>query len=316
MLIMGCTHSKAVAAPAPKVTTDDRAPITDGGSNHGMKRSSSNRSFHSRNSHAKQSDASSSIKVPASPERKSKAVVKSMTNGGSIHKKAQSPARIAASSVVSSSKTTTTKSEGSQWKVLWQTLPHPVDPADVPAVISDLMATQINKLSPTEITFLQRRIRFMSKSSQQQKKGGRFRMSTEPVQVEKQHLLDDYVIRRLWGMPSSSSSSELYIRFHVQSDPNNVTVDIVGSAIVLVSHLGEPLWERAALIAVDAADTAGLEMDVNKKSPGEDKIAPLAPALEEYASQTVLSGGISFHSVCFLQALALRKYTLYGCCCV
>ena len=124
--------------------------------------------------------------------------------------------------------------------------------------------------------------------------------------MEKQHLLDDYIVRKLWSMPTSSSS-ELYIRFHVQSDPTDASVDLMGSAIVLLSHLGEPLWERAALVAVDAADQAGLEMDVNKKSPGEDKIAPPPPALDQYASQTVLGAGISFHSVCFLQALALRK---------
>jgi hypothetical protein len=270
-----------------------------------MKRSGSNRSIHSRSSHTRQPRKDVSAKnVPASPERKSKSVVKSMSNGG-LHKK--SPSRPPSVAVSIGAISSNNRTSAGQWKVLWETLPHPVDPADVPTVIGDLMGRQINKLSPTEITLLQRQIRSMSKSSQQQKKGGRFRMTTETAPMEKQHLLDDFIVRKLWSVPSSSSS-ELYIRFNVQSDPADASVDMLGSAIVLLSHLGEPLWERVAQVAADAAEQAGLEMDVNKKSPGEDKTAPPPPPLKNYTSQTVLSAGISFHSICFLQSLALRTY--------
>jgi ubiquitin C-terminal hydrolase len=297
---MGCTQSKAVAAPAPKPATDGGGALSDPIHNPGGLQKSG--SFHSRNSQARTSrDDNPAKSLAASPARKSKAVVKSMSNG-SLHKKSPAPVSSAVSKTTTSSNTRTS---AGQWKVLWETLPHPVDPADVPAVIADLMARQINKLSPTEITLMQRKIRNMSNSTPQQKKGGRFRMAAETTPVEKQHLLDDYIVRKLWSMPTLSSS-EIYFRFHVQSDPADASIDLVGSATVLLSHLGEPLWERAALIAADAADEAGLEMDVNKKSPGEDKIAPQPPALEQFASQTVLGNGISFHSVCFLQSLALR----------
>ena len=178
---MGCTHSKAAAAPAPKNATDDG--INGGASDPnpgGMQRSGSNRSFHSRSSHARQSREDKPAKsLPPSPVRKGKAVVKSMTNG-SLHKKSPAPP---SPSVVSSSSSTSNnnnnRTSAGQWKVLWETLPHPVDPADVPSVIGDLMARQINKLSPTEITLLQRKIRGMSTPTPQQKKGGRFRMTTE-----------------------------------------------------------------------------------------------------------------------------------------
>jgi len=122
---MGCSQSKAVAAPAPAnnvsggsttvASTTAAAPAPSPS----MKRSSSNHSFHSKSSRGRQrEDVSVGAPIVASPVRKAKAPAKQMMNG------------------------TIASLPDQQWKLLWQTLPHPVDPADVPAVISDLMARQ------------------------------------------------------------------------------------------------------------------------------------------------------------------------------
>lgn len=290
---MGCSQSKAVAAPAPASVTGASTTAAPTTAPSPMKRSGSSHSFHSKHSKSgrQREDSVGTNSLSASPARKKKSTVRQPS----------SPAK-----TIMNGGGTIAAMPDNQWKVLWQTQPHPIDPADVPAVISDLMARQTNKLLPTEITLLQRRVRFLSKLSQQ-KKGGRFRMSTETAAVEKQHTLDEVLVKRLWMSyaQNGSTSNEFQKRFNLSSETNS-DVDMVSSAVVLLSHLGEPLWERVAWIAADAAEQAGLEMDVNKKSPSQ-KLAPPTPALEQYEAEESLSNGISFHSVCFLMALALSK---------
>lgn len=179
----------------------------------------------------------------------------------------------------------TLKSSDGHWESLYKSLPPPVDPADVPSVIADLMARQINMLNPTEITFLQRRIRYLVKSLTNQTMMGRFR--SEPTEskalVEKFHLLDEHILRKLW-----------------------VDNDIVGSAVILLTHLSEQSWRRAATIAQEGAESAGLVMDVNKKNASENVIPHLPPSSILSSEET--AEGVTFHSVCFLIALALRTY--------
>ena len=317
---MGCSQSKAsVAAPATPTTTNSGGGATAAATPKNrvagetpIKRSNSNRSFHSKSSHRQQREDLISVgpaSVPAvsSPDRKFKNTSTTSTTATTIIN--------GGATVVSLPPPT-----DSQWKLLWQTLPHPVDPADVPAVISDLMARHTNMLLPTEVTLLQRRIRLLSKSlqqQQQQKKTGRLalRMSTEDARVEKQHTLDETVLRKLWKVSSTPSAvGEFAFRYSIPPATTTETatnVDLVGSALVLLQHLSEPLWERAAWIAVDSAQQAGLEMDVNKNShaaTASKKIPPPVPPLEQYAVDESLATGITFHSVCFLMALALRKY--------
>lgn len=316
---MGCTQSKAVAAPVPKVQNGGgdadpdpstgavaAAPVSP------IKRSNSNRSFHSRSSHSKPSqrgeDTSSGASAPVSPKR-----TRSKINGGTSNHAGAS----------SSKPKSPTPLVDSTWKYLWQTQPHPVDPADVPAVIAELMARQTNLLTPAEITMVQQRIRLLTtaKKETQQKKASRFRMSTDTTVVEKQHAIDDFVLRKLWStVPAGTpSNSEFQSRFQVTSENNNM--DLVGSALVLLSHLAEPLWERAAQSAAMSAEEAGLEMDVNKNLTGNAfKMPPPPPPVDEYESADSLACDINFHSVCFLMALALSTYCtmqvlcLVGCC--
>ena len=179
----------------------------------------------------------------------------------------------------------TLKSSDGHWESLYKCLPPPVDPADVPSVIADLMDRQINMLNPTEITFLQRRIRFLVKSLTNQTMMGRFR--SEPTEskalVEKFHLLDEHILRKLW-----------------------VDNDMVGSAVILLTHLSEQSWRRAATIAQEGAESAGLVVDVKKKNASENFVPQLPPSSILSSGEKI--EGVTFYSVCFLVSLALRKY--------
>ena len=147
-----------------------------------------------------------------------------------------------------------------QWKTLWDTQSHAlVDPADVPAVLEGLLSKTVNRLSPVQLLFLQRKIRYavaLSSSSASTTAGSKmmakvFAPSSSHHQqdphartaAEKHHVISASVLQRV--LPPSIASDSL---------------------ITLMTGFSESLWERVRLAAADAAVAAGLEMDVNKQN--------------------------------------------------
>lgn len=102
-----------------------------------------------------------------------------------------------------------------QWKLLWEHLSHDLlDPSDVHAVLDALIGATVNKLSPTEICQIQRRVRAVVKatstaasSASTSKMMGRVFASTtanSPAEqearavAEKFHLLNPLVVARIF----------------------------------------------------------------------------------------------------------------------
>jgi hypothetical protein len=265
---MGCSQSKAIAAPtaAPAATKKPPAkntpPVAAAQPTKPVRLKGMNGSHHGHSNVALSSSSSfrrSRLREDISP---------------------RTPDRVKVNGTLKSSDT------DGHWESLYMSLPSPVDPADVPSVIADLMARQINMLNPTEITFLQRRTRFLVKSLTNQTMMGRFR--SEPTEsktlVEKFHLLDERILRKLW-----------------------VDNEMVGSAVLLLTHFSEQSLRRAAAIAQEASESAGLVVDVNKKKTAENFIPPLPPASISATEETAPEG-VTFNSVCFLIALSLRTF--------
>ena len=76
-----------------------------------------------------------------------------------------------------------------QWRLLWEALsPELIDPVDVHSVLDSLMSRHMNKLGPTEILWIQRKIRASNSS-----KPTRFSGST--------HLLTEAVVRKFFRNP-------------------------------------------------------------------------------------------------------------------
>jgi len=147
-----------------------------------------------------------------------------------------------------------------QWKTLWDTQSHAlVDPADVPAVLEGLLSKTVNRLSPVQLLFLQRKIRYAVALSSSSTTAGSKMMAkvfapsshqqySDPharTAAEKHHVVSASVLQRV--LPPSIASD---------------------SIITLMTGFSESLWERVRLAAADAAVAAGLEMDVNKQSKG------------------------------------------------
>lgn len=148
-----------------------------------------------------------------------------------------------------------------QWQRLWETQSAAlVDPADVVSVLDQLIGTTINKLSPVQITLLQRKVRFAVKQLPRRAEQAGSKIAkvfsgaasdtavadTEARNaVEKYHLLTAAVLQRV--LPATP-----------------VTDSIVQ---LMLSFGGPDLTERVLTAAKAAAAHAGLEMmlDVNKK---------------------------------------------------
>jgi hypothetical protein len=191
-------------------------------------------------------------------------------------------------------KQVTVKSDSDlHWKVLWNALhSHLLDPVDVHATIEDLMARTTNRLSATEITFLQRRVRNIVRSTQPTtKKRISISSSTKEftegrVIAERYHLLNKYIFKKI--LPTCHPKR---------------SVDPMECAYTLLIYCHESLWDRVADIAVQSCKQAGLEMDVNRQKPVTTIPSPSSP-LDEAPE---VAPGVSFHSLSFLLALALRK---------
>lgn len=178
------------------------------------------------------------------------------------------------------------------WKALWNALhSHLLDPVDVHATIEDLMARTTNRLSATEITFLQRRVRNIVRSTQSTTKKRISLSSTKEFTegraiAERYHLLNKHMVKKI--LPTCRPKG---------------SVDPIECAYTLLLYCHESLWDRVADIAVQSCKQNGLEMDVNRQTPVTTIPSPCIP-LDEAPE---VAPGISFHSLSFLVALALRK---------
>lgn len=231
----------------------------------------------------------------------------------------------------------------SAWANIWESQQHHiVDPMDVHAVLSDCMARQTNQLSATEITLLQRRVRqvvaalpksnlqlsthkmmnrfIIATSSTTKSKGGNGAGSTnsnsgssgnngssaadEDSQdsknmVEKYHQLDESVFKRVFCVGDALEG--------VLS-----VVDPLSSLYTLATYLSSDyLWDRTAAIAQDAAQRAGLILDVNRQAittKGAANTIVMPVGLKDYLPQEPMDiMGANFASITYLVALALRK---------
>ena len=181
------------------------------------------------------------------------------------------------------------------WKALWNALhSHLLDPVDVHATIEDLMARTTNRLSATEITFLQRRVRNIVRSTQSTTKKRISIASTKEFTegraiAERYHLLNKHIVKKI--LPTCRPKG---------------SVDPMECAYTLLLYCHESLWDRVADIAVQSCKQNGLEIDVNRQTPVTTIPSPCIP-LDEAPE---LPPGVSFHSLSFLVALALRKSTI------
>jgi hypothetical protein len=204
-----------------------------------------------------------------------------------------------------------------QWKDLWEALsPHLLDPADVIAVISEVMNDTTNRLLSTDVNFILRRVRHVVRNLP--RTNGNFAPSSKikmgvwtssgtnnnnsleaegKLTAERHHLLSFHVFRRVLGGPMDIPRPDGKEAAMVFPDP-------VETAYTLLLHFSEPLCERAAAIAQNTAKNAGLEMDVNKGRNFSQRPPPIGPSKEEMPD---LPPGITVQAYAFLLALALRK---------
>ena len=189
-----------------------------------------------------------------------------------------------------------------QWKYLWKTQSqHLLDPADVVSCLGALQSQVTNRLSPSEITFIQRRVRSILRSIASQpapSKMGRVFSTSQNANnfksdaralAQQQHLLNFNVIRKLWK-------------------PRKVAdVDVVKNAYNLMLYMSDTLWARVAEVARQSATAAKLEMDVNKKILSKQEWSmPKPSVVPDLAEPPALPPGIAQSDFVFLMALARR----------
>lgn len=214
-----------------------------------------------------------------------------------------------------------------RWKALYHSY-KPIDPADVHSVIDSLICKQINKLSPTEVTFLQRTIRHLglslapptSDKTKLASFGQRIRGATSTSKSnevldartlrDRHHLLDESLVRRLWTF-NNATQTEWQRRVTLETDSQEVIhaaacsdVDPIGAAYYLLMHLtSTSVWDRVASIAEEAAKHVGLVLDVNHPKVKRDVPIPMVIEPEQPLE---VSPGVTFGGICFLEGLALR----------
>jgi hypothetical protein len=205
-----------------------------------------------------------------------------------------------------------------RWIHLWQT--HQdllLDPADLHATMEACMARVTNKLSVTEITFLQRKVRSIVRASNQsQHNGTRINIlrstanSSQEQEIktiaEKYHLLSSHVVRRV--LPNLPVLAGIAFEEPHNGMANNAGAStssvVADNVFLLCQFLHESLWDRVAAIAASSAKEAMVETDVNTYKLPEDTPNPV-PAV--VADVPEVPPGISLHSLSFIIGLALRK---------
>ena len=227
----------------------------------------------------------------------------------------------------------------SQWKSLWESQSGALmDPADAHVVMDDLMRRHINLLSATEITFIQRRVRSVvgslpagsnSKNGSSGGVMGRFsslgsnltnnnsqRQQTESEAKDiawRLHLFSKHVIVNRILRPIMTTAT-----IHTSADAMEETNDnstehcfnVMENAYCIMLHLCETLWARVADVAENAAQSAGLEMDVNKRLKKATTSAtwkmPKPSIVPDLEAPADLPPGVSLYSLTFVVGLALR----------
>jgi hypothetical protein len=206
-----------------------------------------------------------------------------------------------------------------RWIHIWQT--HQdllLDPADVHATMEASMARVTNKLSVTEITFLQRKVRSIVRASNMsQEKGNRINIlrgnasSSQEQEIksiaEKYHLLSSHVVRKvLPNLPVLAGAA--FEEPNVLANGGSTSSLVADNVFQFCLFLHESLWDRVAAIAESSAKEANVETDVNKYKLPDDTPLPV-PAVA--ADIPEVPAGISLHSLSFMVGLALRKFFVW-----
>ena len=190
-----------------------------------------------------------------------------------------------------------------QWRQLWAANKDLLlDPMDVHAQLQDLMSNFSNKLSATEVLFLQRKVRSVVRHSQLTAESSKSRkmrkqslsngngasvfqdyQDTKTV-VKNYHLLTPHVLRRVLPQPpvttglrnslvrGSSNDSQKSLGSLASNHEKNgdnasgstPAIRIIETTYLLALFCHDSLWDRVAEIAKQSAEANGLEMDVNK----------------------------------------------------
>ena len=199
---------------------------------------------------------------------------------------------------------------------------------DVQSVIQQTISNQINKMSPTEVTLLQRRVRTVVRSFLSSE--GRSKSSSNKLGVMTQ-------MNRLLPNKNNGASSQhqhqdsllegrpLLDKFHqldetslkkIFANGNSLLTDgynPLSSFFVLGAHLSsDHLRDRTYQIACDSAKRAGVIMDANKQQSHSHKPPPVS--LKDYIPSEPLEGimGIQFPSLAYLVSLGLCEYTEFS----
>ena len=183
-----------------------------------------------------------------------------------------------------------------------------VDPSDIHSAMEGCMSRMTNTLSPTQVTFLQRKVRSVVRSSiLSHEKGNRMFRGTSNPSLEQEtkfiadkfHLLSRHAVRKV--LPKSSIPGDTE-----PQDPNGDSDNsqIADNVYLLALFLHESLWDRVAAVAAQSAVAAGAEVDVNKHKLPETIPTPILPTT---AAILDLPAGISLHALTFLISLALSK---------
>ena len=214
-----------------------------------------------------------------------------------------------------------------QWKYLWNTYKtHLVDPVDVPAVLQGLFQRTINRLSPTQIIFLQRKVRWaLSADAAQSSSNNNGGSSSNHHYHAPQNL-----VAKVWNSSSSSSSGEARVlaeKSHVLADAvwqrvlpswklandnndnsnNNDTL-----LLMLLTNVQHLLWhmsappDRVTAAAAKAAQAAQLNLDVNHWHVDDDDhvTMPKPSCVEEWTEAPPKPTGVTLTALATLLALA------------
>lgn len=191
----------------------------------------------------------------------------------------------------------TMSSVENQWHTLWDSQATDlIDPADVHVVLDSLLDRTCNLLSTCETTLIQRKVRYILKalpSNQNTSKIGRVFSSSNVHETEAKtlatttRLLNSFVVHRVFqAVPATS-------------------VDVIENAYILLLHLSETLWDRVQNVATHAAESAQLEMDVNKQT-SSPRAMPKPSMVPDLETAPELPLGVTFQALVLIIALGLK----------
>ena len=271
---MGCTNSKSVVAEPDKAALEG----TDKGS-----RAASNRSL--VDDQEVLTDVPSRTNVQVSND-------KNLTNNSSSSNSTKKPIGVKSNA-------------DAQWTSLWNSHRQLLlDPADVHSTIEDLMGRATNKLSPSEVTFIQRKVRKViaksnipdAKKSKRMVKSASSNAFDQDARgvADRHHLLTNYVIQQVLPSVTPIEGS---------------SVNPFEAIYLLLFYTHESLWDRVADAAVESAKAACFNMDVNALQPPTSVPPIYRPNLNEPSE---IAPGVSLNSLTFLMGLALRKCPSFG----